>query len=93
MEKQKLPINTIFISYKKVDLREDVETVKKLKEKSEVAVSLHQGLALSRDIGAVKYVECSALTQKWLKNVFEEAIRAALSLDVKPAKKRRCNLL
>ena len=79
--------------FKKVDLREDVETVKKLKEKSEVPVSLHQGLALSRDIGAVKYVECSALTQKWLKNVFEEAIRAALRTDTKPVKKRRCDLL
>ena len=76
-----------------MDLREDVETVKKLKEKSEVAVSLHQGLALSRDIGAVKYVECSALTQKRLKNVFEEAVRAALSPNaVRPAKKRPCNL-
>ena len=91
-------MNTIFIQkihflLKKVDLREDVETVSKLREKSEVPVSLHQGLALSKDIGAVKYVECSALTQKWLKNVFEEAIRAALGQDTKPAKKRRCNLL
>ena len=56
-------------------------------------ISNHQGLALSRDIGAVKYVECSALTQKRLKNVFEEAIRAALgSNQVKPAKKRPCDL-
>ena len=83
----------MFNIFKKVDLREDVETVKKLKEKSEVPVSLHQGLALSRDIGAVKYVECSALTQKWLKNVFEEAIRAALGPDTKPVKKQRCDLL
>jgi hypothetical protein len=54
---------------------------------------LSQGLAMAKEIGAVKYLECSALTQKGLKTVFDEAIRAVLCpvLQVKP--KRKCVLL
>ncbi|SRR5258707_15573093 len=39
-------------------------------------ISYQAGIAMQKDIGAVKYLECSALSQKGLKNVFDDAIRA-----------------
>jgi Ras-related C3 botulinum toxin substrate 1 len=77
----------------KTDLREDRETIEKLKEKKLAPITYPQGLAMMKEITAVKYVECSALTQKGLKQVFDEAIRAVLSPKPKPKKKRTCSLL
>ena len=52
-----------------------------------------QGLSMAKDVGAVKYLECSALTQKGLKTVFDEAIRAVLCPAPKPKQKRICKIL
>uniref|UniRef100_A0A8C4R329 Rho-related GTP-binding protein RhoG n=1 Tax=Eptatretus burgeri TaxID=7764 RepID=A0A8C4R329_EPTBU len=51
------------------------------------------GLAMAKDIGAVKYLECSALTQRGLKTVFDEAIRAVLCPQPVKRRKRNCHLL
>jgi hypothetical protein len=48
---------------------------------------------MAKEIGATKYQECSALTQKGLKNVFDEAIRAVLGPRHKPKYKHKCALL
>ena len=55
--------------------------------------NMMQGLAMAKDVGAVKYLECSALTQKGLKTVFDEAIRAVLCPVPKIKKKKQCKVL
>ncbi|PIK37717.1 RAS-related C3 botulinum toxin substrate 3-like isoform X2 [Apostichopus japonicus] len=51
------------------------------------------GQKLSKEIGAVKYAECSALTQQGLKMVFDEAIRAVIAPRPKPKRRRRCSVM
>lgn len=48
---------------------------------------------MSRAIEAVSYVECSALTQKRLNIVFEEAVRAVLNVRAKPKPRSICSIL
>uniref|UniRef100_A0A8P4KG85 Uncharacterized protein n=1 Tax=Dicentrarchus labrax TaxID=13489 RepID=A0A8P4KG85_DICLA len=75
-----------------VDLRDDSNTLEKLAKNKQRALTCESGEKLARELKAVKYVECSALTQRGLKNVFDEAILAALEPpDNKP--KKRCVLL
>ena len=66
----------------KLDLREDKDTMDALRSKRMEAVSYEQALAVSKEIRAHKYLECSALTQRNLKSVFDEAIRWVHSVGV-----------
>ncbi len=62
----------------KLDLRDDSEALARLADKHLQPVTSEAGLAVAKEIGAARYMECSALTQKGLKDVFDEAVRVAL---------------
>ena len=59
----------------KIDLRDDRDTIEKLKEQDSSPITYEMGFKLARDLRFKKFMECSALTQKGLNNVFEAAIR------------------
>jgi len=61
----------------KLDLRDDPATLESLRQKRMEPVSYDQALVVAKEIRAHKYLECSALTQRNLKSVFDEAIRWA----------------
>ncbi|XP_010641153.2 ras-related C3 botulinum toxin substrate 1, partial [Fukomys damarensis] len=87
------PNTPIILVGTKLDLRDDKDTIEKLKEKKLTPITYPQGLAMAKEIGAVKYLECSALTQRGLKTVFDEAIRAVLCPPPVKKRKRKCLLL
>lgn len=87
------PNTPIILVGTKLDLRDDRETIEKLREKKLAPITFPQGLAMMKEIGAIKYLECSALTQKGLKTVFDEAIRAVLVPTKRPKPNNRCSLL
>jgi small GTP-binding protein len=81
------PDTPIVLVGTKLDLRDDPTIVENLRKHAQTPITYQQGLKLADEIGAVTYLECSALTQKGLKNVFDEAVRAVLSPQPKKGKK------
>merc|ERR1712100_474654 len=79
----------------KMDLRDDKDTLDGLRRKGLAPVTMAEGESLAREIGASVYMECSALTQKGLKQVFDEAIKAVVVQKVvRPRQKSKpCMLL
>jgi cell division control protein 42 len=76
-----------------LDLREDPSTLERLTRNKQKPITSEQGEKLAKELKAVKYVECSALTQRGLKNVFDEAILAALEPPAPKKTSRGCKFL
>uniref|UniRef100_A0A8D9BQ01 Ras-related C3 botulinum toxin substrate 1 n=1 Tax=Cacopsylla melanoneura TaxID=428564 RepID=A0A8D9BQ01_9HEMI len=78
----------------KIDLRDDKNMIDKLRKTKQSPVSYNQGISMAKEIGAVKYMECSALSQRGLKSIFDEAIRTVLVRPIAPKKRTIiCTLL
>ncbi|KAM4539316.1 cell division control protein 42 homolog [Odontesthes bonariensis] len=75
-----------------MELRDDSTTLEELAKVKGKAVTYKSGEKLARELNAIKYMECSVHMQNSLKNVFDEAILAALKIqNDKP--KKGCILL
>ncbi|TKR89471.1 hypothetical protein L596_013569 [Steinernema carpocapsae] len=86
------PSTPIVIVGTKTDLRDDTKELEQLAKTKQKPISFEAGQKMAKELHAVKYVECSALTQRGLKTVFDEAILAALTRP-KHEKKRKCEIL
>lgn len=89
--KHHCPDTPIVLCGTKIDLRDDPNTIQQLQKQNLAPVRREQGLKLSKKLKAYAYVECSALTQKGLHQVFEEAIRAVLVPKI--TKQNKCLIL
>ena len=85
------PDTPIVLCGTKIDLRDDPNTIATLQKQNLAPIRREQGAKLSKKIKAYAYVECSALTQKGLHQVFEKAIRAVLVPKI--TKQNKCLIL
>lgn len=78
----------------KADIREDKSAVAKLKDQGTEIVSKEMAEQVAKAIKAVKYMECSAMKNNGVKEVFEEALYNGLyPPEVKTEKKKNSCLI
>ena len=86
--------NTPFILVgTKIDLRDDPQTIEELQNKHQKPITFGQGESVAKELKAVKYMECSARTQKGLKDIFDEIILTSAGERKPPKKARKCEVL
>jgi len=91
--KHHCPDTPILLIGTKIDLRDDKEVTAQLSSQGLSIVKREQGIKMCSKIRGVKYLECSALTQRGLKQVFDEAVRAVLMPQPSSQPRRKCKML
>ena len=61
-------------------MRDDAATIEKLSRFKQKPITVESGKKLAQELNLVKYMECSVLTQKGIRDIFNDAILAALGL-------------
>ncbi|XP_071949179.1 ras-related protein ced-10-like [Antedon mediterranea] len=85
------PDTPIILVGTKLDLRENEDGTPKVTDEYQ-AITTEQGREMQKEIGALEYIECSAITGKGVNQVFYDAMKHAILL--KPnEKKKSCNVL
>eukprot|EP01132_Coremiostelium_polycephalum_P005961 gene5961-7424_t len=69
----------------KTDLREDKKVIAQIQESKQEPITREEGLALAKEIGAVQFFECSALTGSGVNEIFAAAIKAAFTKPTSPS--------
>jgi len=77
--KKHLPDVPIILVGTKSDLRTDTELIETMKERKKQMVPKEKGKELAKQLHLHRYMECSALTQVGLKELYAEAVKAAAS--------------
>lgn len=62
----------------KADLRNDESTLETLRKEGKQPITEEEANNMVKELGALKYLECSALTRQGLKNVFDEALTSVV---------------
>jgi small GTP-binding protein len=64
----------------KSDCREDEARLSELRQKNIKPITWKQGKKLSRELGCVSYIECSAITNRGFRDVFGQVVAAIINL-------------
>ena len=76
--KSRLNVPIIVVGTKR-DLINDVDTLQRLRERNMSPLTYADGVKLAEEVKAIKYMECSSLTNEGVNEIFEEAARAAIT--------------
>jgi len=79
------PNTPVILVGTKIDLRIDKETTNALRKEGLSPITFDQGTQKAKELKFNKYMECSALTQKGLKSIFDEAVRCAKCIPARSA--------